>query len=89
LGIKRGSSPRFIDFEKTRKEDLYNILMEICIPMKLLRIIKLYMTETHSRVRVGKNVSDMFPIRKGMKQGDGLPPLLSNSSLEDATMRFK
>jgi len=28
------------------------------------------LTETFSRVRVGKNVSDRFPIRKGLKQGE-------------------
>jgi len=26
--------------------------------------------ETYSRVRVGKNLSDVFPIRNGWKQGD-------------------
>ena len=28
------------------------------------------LTETCSRVWVGKNLSDMFPIRNGLKQGD-------------------
>ena len=28
------------------------------------------LTETYSRVRVGKNVSDTFPVRNGLKQGD-------------------
>ena len=28
------------------------------------------LTETYSEVRVGKNVSDRFPIRNGLKQGD-------------------
>ena len=40
------------------------------------------LTETYSRVRVGKNLSDMFPIRNGLKQGDGLWPFLFNSALE-------
>jgi len=30
------------------------------------------LTETYSRVRVGKNVSDKFSIRNGLKQGDAL-----------------
>jgi len=42
------------------------------------------LTETYSRVRVGKNVSDMFPIRNGLKQGDALSPLLFNYDLEYA-----
>ena len=50
--------------------------------MKQVRIIKMCLTETYSRVRVGKNLSDMFPIRNGLKQGDVLLPLLFNFALE-------
>ena len=42
------------------------------------------LTETYSRVWVGKNVSDRFPIRNGLKQGDALSPMLFNFSLEYA-----
>ena len=72
----------FIDFKKAydsfRMEVLYNILIEFGINMKLVRLIKLCLAETYSKVRVDKNLSDMFPIRKGLKQGDGLSPLLFN-----------
>ena len=61
----------FIDFKKTydsvKREALYNILIEFGIPL-----IKMCLNETFSRVRVGKNFSDMFPIRNGLKQGDAL-----------------
>ena len=64
----------FIDFKKAydsvRREVLYKILIEFGIPRKLVRLIKMSLTETYSRVRVGKNVSDRFPIRNGLKQGD-------------------
>ena len=40
------------------------------------------LTETYSRVRVGKNLSDRFPIRNGLKQGDALSPLLFNFALD-------
>ena len=33
---------------------------------------------------VGKNLSEMFPIRNGLKQGDALSPLLFNFALEYA-----
>jgi hypothetical protein len=46
--------------------------------MKLVRLIKMCLTETYSRVRVGKHLSDMFPIKNGLKQGDALSPLLFN-----------
>ena len=47
------------------------------------------LTETYSRVWVGKNVSDMFPIRNGLKQGDALLPLLFNFALEYAIRRVQ
>jgi len=57
----------FIDFKKAydsvRREFLYNILIEFGIPMELVRLIKMCLNETCSRVHVGKHVSDMFPIR--------------------------
>jgi len=72
----------FIDFKKAcdsvRREVLYNILIEFGITMKLVQLIKMCLTETYTRVQVGKNVSNMFPIRNGLKQGDALSPLLFN-----------
>jgi hypothetical protein len=76
----------FIDLKKTyhsvRREVLYNILIEFGIPMKLVRLIKMFLIETCSRVRVGKNVSDILPIKSGLKQGNALSPLLFNLALE-------
>jgi len=40
--------------------------------MKLVRQIKMYLSETCSRVRVGKYLSDKFPIKKCLKQVDAL-----------------
>jgi len=68
---------------------LYNILIEFRIPKKLVRLIKMCLTETYSRVRVGKNLSEMFPIRKGLKQGDTLSPLIFNFALEYAIKRVQ
>jgi len=83
----------FIDFKKAydsvRREILYSILIEFGIPMKLVRLIKMCLTETYSRVWVGKNLYDMFPIRKGLKQGDALSPLLFNFALEYAIRRVQ
>jgi len=47
---------------------LYNILTEFGILMKLVRLIKMCLTETNSRARVGKNLSDMFSIGNGLKK---------------------
>jgi len=66
----------FIDFKKAydsvRREVLYKVLIEFGILRKLVRLVKMSLTETYSRVRVGKNVSDRFPIRNSLKQGDSL-----------------
>jgi len=47
------------------------------------------MTETYSRVRVGKNLSEMFPITNGFKEGDALSPLLFNFALVYAIKRVQ
>jgi len=47
------------------------------------------LTEIYSRVRVGKNVSDRFPIRTGLKQGDALSPMPFNFALEYAIKRVQ
>jgi len=47
------------------------------------------MIETYSRDRVGENVSDRFPIRNGLKQGDVLSPLLSKFAVEYAIRRVQ
>jgi len=81
----------FTDFKKAydsvRKEVLYDILIEFGIPMKLTRLIKMCLNEAYSTVRVGKHLSDMFPIRNGLKQTDALLPLFFNFALEYAIRR--
>ena len=68
---------------------MYKIVLEFRIPMKLVRLIKMCLNATYSRVRVGKLLSDMFPIRNGLKQRDILSPLLFNFALEYAIMRVQ
>jgi hypothetical protein len=54
--------------------------------MKLVRLIKMCVNETYSRVRGGKYLCDIFSIRNCLKQGDALLPffflfLLQNTPL--------
>jgi hypothetical protein len=79
----------FIDFKKAyesvRREALYNILIEFGIPKKLVRRLN----ETYSGVRVGKSLSEMFPIRNGLKEGDALSSLLFHFALAYVIGRVK
>ena len=68
---------------------MYNIFIEFGIPMKLVRLIKMCLNETYSRVWVGKHLSGMFPIKNGLKQGDTLSPALFNFALDYAIRRFQ
>jgi hypothetical protein len=43
---------------------------------KLVRLIKMCLHKTYSKIRVDKNLSDKFPIQNGLRQGDALSPLL-------------
>jgi hypothetical protein len=72
----------FVDFKKAydsvRREVLYNILIELGIARKFVRLIKMCLNDYYSRVRVGKYLSDIYPMKNGLKQGDVLRPMLSN-----------
>ncbi|PSN35187.1 hypothetical protein C0J52_22574 [Blattella germanica] len=78
----------YVDFKKAydsiKREKLYSILINLGIPKKLVRLIGMCLNGTKSRVRVGKQVSDIFEIHNGLKQGDALSPLLFNFVLEHA-----
>ena len=47
------------------------------------------LTETYNRVRAGKNLSERFPIRNGLKEGDALSPVLFNFVWEYAIRRVQ
>jgi hypothetical protein len=50
-------------------------------PIKLVRLIEMYLNETYTKVCIGKHLCDSFPIQNGLKQGDALSPLLFNFAL--------
>jgi hypothetical protein len=81
----------FIDFMKAydsaRREVLCNALIEFGIPVKEVKLIKMCLNEICRRVWIG--MSDMFPIRNDLKQGDALSPLLFNFALDYAIRGFQ
>ena len=83
----------FIDFKKAydlvRRVVLYNILIECGIPMKLIRLMKMFLNEICSTVQAGKHLSDIFPVKNGLKKGDALSPLLFSFALEYVIKRLQ
>jgi hypothetical protein len=72
-----------------RREVLYNILIAFGILTKLVRLTEMCSNVTYSKVRIGKHLSDSFPIQNGLKQGHALSPLLFNFTLEYAIRKVQ
>jgi hypothetical protein len=49
----------------------------------------MFLKETYNKVRIGKHLSDNFPVQNGIKQGDALSPLLLNYALEYAIRKVQ
>jgi hypothetical protein len=47
------------------------------------------LNETYSKFRIGKHLSDNFPIQDGLKEGNALSPLLFNFALEYAIRKVQ
>ena len=76
-------------YDSVRKEVFYYIHIEFGIPVKQVRLIKMCLIETYSRVQVGKHLSDMFRIKNGLKQGVELSLMLLNFPLKYGIRRVQ
>ena len=76
----------FVDFKKAydsiHRKGLFTIMSEFGIPKKLVRMAAVCLEGARSRVSVGGQHSDAFAVNSGLRQGDGLSPLLFNLVLE-------
>jgi hypothetical protein len=66
-----------------------NILKEFGVCVKLVRLIKMCLNETYSKVHIGEHLSGSFLIQKSQKQGDALSPLRLNFASEYTIRKFK
>jgi hypothetical protein len=81
-----GQYTLFLYFKKVchsvRQQILYSILTEICMPVKLVRLIRIRLNKTCSKVCIGKILSDAFHVQNSLKQGNFLSSLLFNFALD-------
>jgi hypothetical protein len=45
---------------------LYNILIEFDVPLELVRLVKMRLNETYSKVRIGKHLTENCLIQNGL-----------------------
>jgi hypothetical protein len=57
--------------------------------MRLVRLIKMCLNKTYTKVPIGKNLSNAFPILNDLKQGDALSPLIFNFALKYAIRKVQ
>lgn len=76
----------FIDFKQAydsvKKEKLCEILQYFLVPKKLINMVRMTLTGISCKVSTEGQKSDSFNIRKGLRQGDPMSPVLFNIILE-------
>jgi hypothetical protein len=55
----------------------------------VVRLIKIYLNEIYSKVRIGKYLSNTFSIKNCLKQGNALSPLVTGFPLGYAIMQVQ
>jgi hypothetical protein len=92
-GVNKTVHQLFTSFKEAndsvRREVFYSILIEFGVTMKLVRLIKLCLNETGSRVHTEKYLSGNSPIQNGLNKGDALTPLFFNFALEYAIRKIQ
>jgi len=51
----------------TQLGEKYNILIESGISMKLVRLIKMCLNKSYSKISIGKDMSGVLPTQNGLK----------------------
>jgi hypothetical protein len=76
----------FIEFKQAYdnilREKLNKALVEFKAPSKLIRLIETTTENFTAQIRIQNELMDSFQVKNGLKQGDGLAPLLFNLTVE-------
>lgn len=83
----------FIDFKQAydtiNREALCSAMLEMGIPTKLVNLTRMTMYNTKGRVKIQQRLTDEFIIEQGLRQGDGLAPILFNIALHKIIKEMK
>lgn len=83
----------FIDFKKAydsiNRKQMWKYLMEMGIPNKLVKLAQICTEASRCKVQINNEHSTDFEVVTGVRQGDGLSPLLFNLALEKALKKVK
>ena len=60
-------------YDSILRDKLYNIMLGFGIPSKLVGLTKMTMTETLAQVRIQNELTELFELTQGLKQGSGWP----------------
>jgi hypothetical protein len=66
---------------------LYNIITEVSITIKLVRLINIYLKEKYGNILMGEHLSDSFSTQNDVKRGGILSPLRVNFALQRDTRK--
>uniref|UniRef100_A0A8D8RIQ9 Craniofacial development protein 2 n=2 Tax=Cacopsylla melanoneura TaxID=428564 RepID=A0A8D8RIQ9_9HEMI len=83
----------FVDFKKAYdsvdRDTLLNTLEEFGVDTKTIALIKQTLTDTESKVKFSGILSKAFKIKTGLRQGDGISPILFNCVLEKVIREWR
>lgn len=82
----------FVDFKQAYdsiiRSTLWNKMIQLGIPAKLVRMVRIYMLDSRCKVKFNSTISEELTINTGLRQCDALSPVLFNISLESVIRRI-